>query len=49
MKRTLREGLQVFELHERHTLTQGRQALLDIAGRLPQVLASYYDSVAGQL
>jgi len=48
-KMILRRGLLVFELHERHTLTQGRQALLEVAEQLPQVLKGYYERVAQQL
>ncbi len=49
MKLALRRGVQVFETHERHTLTQGRQALLEVAGHLPQVLKDYYERVAARL
>lgn len=38
----LRRGLQVFEMYERQTASQGRTALLEAAQALPGVLAAYY-------
>jgi hypothetical protein len=49
MKLALRRGVQIFETHEHHTITQGRQSLLEVAEHLPQVLNQYYERVAGRL
>lgn len=46
LKHALRRGVQVFELHERHTLTHSRQLLLEIVQSLPQALGDYYERVA---
>jgi hypothetical protein len=49
MKLALQRGVQIFETHERYTLTQGRQSLLEVASSLPQVLKDYYERVTARL
>ncbi|HEU0291138.1 MAG TPA: cytochrome b5 domain-containing protein [Anaerolineales bacterium] len=45
MKLGLRQGVQVFETFEKHTITQGRAQLLEAIGSIPHVLTGYYEKL----
>ena len=49
VKLTLREGVQIFEQFESHTLTRGKRQLYTCVQRLPEQLAGYYTRVSKRL
>jgi hypothetical protein len=48
VKMTLRDGIRVFEEHERDTIRQGGPQLLEVVQQMPKILETYYARVLSQ-